>query len=98
VKERLCLIFFSLLTACPPSPKPTRVDMAAPAGDMCLSNPTVRTEDVCGGSLSPLYTAQGWACARCEGASQCLTTDFVWCVSDCSDPACASPYTKQHKP
>jgi hypothetical protein len=85
---RPLLVFAILFVAgCPPQPKPTKLDAAqppAPTGSICLSNPQVTTGDVCVGK----FTVQGYACARCWGETLCVTTDFVYCVNDCSDPLC----------
>lgn len=89
MKTNLLLILSVLvLAACPPQPRPTKLD--ASTGQLCASDPKVTSTDLCDdGTGHPKFESHGWACASCPAVdAPCVTIDFIWCVASCSDPSC----------
>lgn len=97
----VALLIICTGAGCPPKPTPQDLgpprdlaaigDLAVPAGvGACpIGMPLPVATDVCDG----LFTAEGFACVRCEAGGCMDTVDKMYCVMDScsSDKRCAAP-------
>ena len=85
---KLLLGLAGLLAGCPrPTPPVAVPGVVAPAPALCSTGRDVSPEDVCDG----LFTTEGLACVRCEGAGGCVDPEVVvYCATGpCAlDPRC----------